>query len=89
MWRLLVLSVAAAAALSQASQDAVRESEAALSSGHPRIYFAEIDAKYSGPIKGIVNGWEKLGKVLSTDDGLWTTSWLGKTLPVKCDAWRW
>ena len=49
---------------------------------HPRIYFANIDTKYSGPKTDVVNGWEHLGNLLSPDDGIWQSNWPGEILAL-------
>ncbi|CAK0733002.1 hypothetical protein CVIRNUC_000212 [Coccomyxa viridis] len=74
MRKMLFLTVAGAF-FSQAHQLSADESAKSKKSGHPRIYFSEIDSRYSGPTHDIVNGWKHLGELISPDEGIWTSGW--------------
>ena len=77
IWILLIVSDGILL-LCRARQVPITGSERGSESGHPRIYFAEIDAKYSGPKEDIINGWKHLGELVSAEEGIWTSGWDGE-----------
>lgn len=84
MWTFhgLLLISSAAILCGQTSCLPVIASAESSSSDSPRIYIAEIDSKYSGPTNDIINGWKGLDDVVSADEGIWTSSWIGEHLDL-------
>ena len=80
MWRLLVVSIVGG--LFARPFVAVVDGSSVLDRDHPRIYFAEIDDKYSGPMKDIINGRNHMGEVVSAEREIWSTDWLCKLLAL-------
>ena len=74
---LLLLSVAGAIC-NRAFGSPVAASGGHLSLDYARIFTADIDARYLKQGHDIINAWKHLGDVVSANQGLLTSSWMGK-----------